>query len=133
MLLVSPCLAVSSNHPGRSLPEGGNALGLAPLEDRIQPKLDPGADFPRPLAGCRQRDFGRAAQAKVAPVAIFLRPADPTLAAAGLDHEEQAIAIPDPPGPSCCLHGAGGELSHRSEEHTSELQSLMRISYAVFC
>src|SRR3546814_1742923 len=27
-----------------------------------------------------------------------------------------------------------GELEHRrSEEHTSELQSLMRISYAVFC
>src|SRR3546814_2826133 len=25
------------------------------------------------------------------------------------------------------------ELDHRSEEHTSELQSLMRISYAVFC
>src|SRR3546814_9814988 len=24
-------------------------------------------------------------------------------------------------------------LLHRSEEHTSELQSLMRISYAVFC
>src|SRR3546814_814720 len=26
-----------------------------------------------------------------------------------------------------------GDLNHRSEEHTSELQSLMRISYAVFC
>src|SRR3546814_3377630 len=26
-----------------------------------------------------------------------------------------------------------GRLSARSEEHTSELQSLMRISYAVFC
>src|SRR3546814_3895206 len=26
-----------------------------------------------------------------------------------------------------------GRLVHRSEEHTSELQSLMRISYAVFC
>src|SRR3546814_1810912 len=26
-----------------------------------------------------------------------------------------------------------GSLVHRSEEHTSELQSLMRISYAVFC
>src|SRR3546814_5487770 len=26
-----------------------------------------------------------------------------------------------------------GELDARSEEHTSELQSLMRISYAVFC
>src|SRR3546814_7889953 len=29
--------------------------------------------------------------------------------------------------------GAEGEISGRSEEHTSELQSLMRISYAVFC
>src|SRR3546814_3763246 len=27
----------------------------------------------------------------------------------------------------------GESLSMRSEEHTSELQSLMRISYAVFC
>src|SRR3546814_6641121 len=27
----------------------------------------------------------------------------------------------------------GGQLVLRSEEHTSELQSLMRISYAVFC
>src|SRR3546814_9605655 len=26
-----------------------------------------------------------------------------------------------------------GPCRHRSEEHTSELQSLMRISYAVFC
>src|SRR3546814_4677373 len=26
-----------------------------------------------------------------------------------------------------------GGFEHRSEEHTSELQSLMRISYAVFC
>src|SRR3546814_2514474 len=25
------------------------------------------------------------------------------------------------------------QVAHRSEEHTSELQSLMRISYAVFC
>src|SRR3546814_2939992 len=38
------------------------------------------------------------------------------------------------PGPS----GPGGEMvplpiANRSEEHTSELQSLMRISYAVFC
>src|SRR3546814_6877111 len=29
----------------------------------------------------------------------------------------------------CTVDGA----AHRSEEHTSELQSLMRISYAVFC
>src|SRR3546814_10341611 len=36
------------------------------------------------------------------------------------------------------VHGVAFEellvgLHHRSEEHTSELQSLMRISYAVFC
>src|SRR3546814_6820817 len=31
------------------------------------------------------------------------------------------------------LGGAGITTEHRSEEHTSELQSLMRISYAVFC
>src|SRR3546814_1323814 len=29
--------------------------------------------------------------------------------------------------------GSTQELTTRSEEHTSELQSLMRISYAVFC
>src|SRR3546814_3852059 len=29
--------------------------------------------------------------------------------------------------------GRGGAEGRRSEEHTSELQSLMRISYAVFC
>src|SRR3546814_7457502 len=29
--------------------------------------------------------------------------------------------------------GAVRDAAHRSEEHTSELQSLMRISYAVFC
>src|SRR3546814_8902998 len=30
-------------------------------------------------------------------------------------------------------HGEIAALQWRSEEHTSELQSLMRISYAVFC
>src|SRR3546814_6271311 len=29
--------------------------------------------------------------------------------------------------------GWNGDATERSEEHTSELQSLMRISYAVFC
>src|SRR3546814_1458259 len=37
--------------------------------------------------------------------------------------------------PVGAMHGATGILfeGERSEEHTSELQSLMRISYAVFC
>src|SRR3546814_8297233 len=30
-------------------------------------------------------------------------------------------------------HCAGGDVGDRSREHTSELQSLMRSSYAVFC
>src|SRR3546814_4464155 len=34
--------------------------------------------------------------------------------------------------PMYCLYQAWAQAS-RSEEHTSELQSLMRISYAVFC
>src|SRR3546814_10708346 len=44
------------------------------------------------------------------------------------EQEEQAHdAVMPPPG------RAGPALIRRSEEHTSELQSLMRISYAVFC
>src|SRR3546814_8846055 len=47
----------------------------------------------------------------------------------------QTLALPGIPG----IEGVGivtelGEgVRHRSEEHTSELQSLMRISYAAFC
>src|SRR3546814_7722957 len=39
-------------------------------------------------------------------------------------HPLLALGLPDP---------RGRQQSARSEEHTSELQSLMRISYAVFC
>src|SRR3546814_6671520 len=42
---------------------------------------------------------------------------------------------PPPPPPLSCDTGIGNSppARKRSEEHTSELQSLMRISYAVFC
>src|SRR3546814_1650387 len=44
----------------------------------------------------------------------------------------------DPPEPASAtgrsrIPADGSEALFRSEEHTSELQSLMRISYAVFC
>src|SRR3546814_4375067 len=39
--------------------------------------------------------------------------------------------MPLPPRDDACVRRPG--LIARSEEHTSELQSLMRISYAVFC
>src|SRR3546814_7357526 len=42
-----------------------------------------------------------------------------------------ALAVIDP-GPAAVLTDLIIEVT-RSEEHTSELQSLMRISYAVFC
>src|SRR3546814_5049358 len=38
-----------------------------------------------------------------------------------------------PEGPVVAFSGGQIWDDHRSEEHTSELQSLMRISYAVFC
>src|SRR3546814_6594181 len=39
----------------------------------------------------------------------------------------------DPPAATLALVAAVAVEETRSEEHTSELQSLMRISYAVFC
>src|SRR3546814_5792362 len=43
------------------------------------------------------------------------------LLALGVERKDHVIAL------------GGGVIGDRSEEHTSELQSLMRISYAVFC
>src|SRR3546814_3446608 len=48
---------------------------------------------------------------------------------AGLDDQVDGLLAGDPePGGVLAV-----AVAHRSEEHTSELQSLMRISYAVFC
>src|SRR3546814_10848639 len=46
------------------------------------------------------------------------------------DWIEGLRTLPGPVQPAVNLHS---ESLARSEEHTSELQSLMRISYAVFC
>src|SRR3546814_1798287 len=52
-------------------------------------------------------------------------PGLPTIVVSG--HEEAQVAR------RALAHGASAYIPKRSEEHTSELQSLMRISYAVFC
>src|SRR3546814_7259245 len=44
----------------------------------------------------------------------------------GLDRAAVRLSVP-------FVLGLNGNAITRSEEHTSELQSLMRISYAVFC
>src|SRR3546814_2149105 len=46
---------------------------------------------------------------------------------------ERAVASVQVAGAAGIAFGAHETGQHRSEEHTSELQSLMRISYAVFC
>src|SRR3546814_1777405 len=47
--------------------------------------------------------------------------------------EATAKALPDRQAGGTGLGDGTPTIFHRSEEHTSELQSLMRISYAVFC
>src|SRR3546814_9792869 len=52
----------------------------------------------------------------------------------GVDAPEAAAATGRKPDIECAVVVLGaGPGGYRSEEHTSELQSLMRISYAVFC
>src|SRR3546814_8052456 len=46
---------------------------------------------------------------------------------------DQPLTKPDSPAPGTARNTRRPRRSGRSEEHTSELQSLMRISYAVFC
>src|SRR3546814_7790211 len=75
---------------------------------------------PGRLSGCRR--ITAAARRILDEPLVFVR-LDPNFAPvrhgiADVDHEVQDGRV---------------ELRRRSEEHTSELQSLMRISYAVFC
>src|SRR3546814_9747273 len=48
-----------------------------------------------------------------------------------LDHEDAAVVLLEVDAVQALAHQPG--RGHRSEEHTSELQSLMRSSYAAFC
>src|SRR3546814_8745592 len=57
---------------------------------------------------------------------LVIRPASPLIMASGL---YAGMTLPDNGQPMLLLDASG----LRSEEHTSELQSLMRNSYAVFC
>src|SRR3546814_4522150 len=64
----------------------------------------------------------------------------PHWARLGRAEQRLLVGLPGPPRlenrtHSCAAisHLDDGDASARSEEHTSELQSLMRTSYAVFC
>src|SRR3546814_10701785 len=77
--------------------------------------------------------------AMLAPTAAAAMPSLPDLAL-GLP-SEVALRRPDIRAAEARLHSATAKIGvakadlypSRSEKHTSELQSLMRISYAVFC
>src|SRR3546814_4553349 len=76
---------------------------------------------PLPASPCLRRGRGRSKSSRLNPLlqkhcCKTMRPGDPLGCQAGCTG-------------GLCLDVATG----RSEEHTSELQSLMRISYAVFC
>src|SRR3546814_3168588 len=91
----------------------GRDAGASILARAFRPQV-------RSPARSRQFSANRApAPTRAAPA--YQRPADPSLRLSG---SITALATP---------FTAAGELDLRSEEHTSELQSLMHISYAVFC
>src|SRR3546814_2858057 len=51
----------------------------------------------------------------------------------GLEPDKVTLSVTSPDNGTAAEELAADYASDRSEEHTSELQSLMRISYAVFC
>src|SRR3546814_9262282 len=112
---------------------GGHAIGLRPSP--ADPALRHAAKGGDP--GTNQAFFGAAAGAAAfagASVAGFTWPFDMIEPSTSFEKVERRRAI-------ALLRlwsqlkasTAGTATIRRSEEHTSELQSLMRISYAVFC
>src|SRR3546814_8452417 len=87
------------------------------LADHLRLQLDRGAQRLACLLPARLRVAGHVADAGAGAVTVRIQACvtSPRL----LDVERQALGLL--------------QQAPRSEEHTSELQSLMRISYAVFC
>src|SRR3546814_3878989 len=84
-------------------------LGRHPLQRSVETRPALGLDLARQRIG----DVARAARSEFESGEILGAPAQPFAHIAAIDDKILAVV--------------------RSEEHTSELQSLMRISYAVFC
>src|SRR3546814_1639357 len=63
----------------------------------------------------------------------MIQPTDPPPRAEPVEPAALQPAPEPRPQPVVVLHAPRPMYECRSEEHTSELQSLMRISYAVFC
>src|SRR3546814_8088295 len=103
-------------------PNRAESITGGPADYGSIPKLGP------PLPGDLGRPIVSAQNAgETVPVPGMAQPpVDPRIAAA---EQARQRALQEREADSRCWRSAG----RRSEEHTSELQSLMRISYAVFC
>src|SRR3546814_6145943 len=82
-------------------------------------------------------DLGQVGRgARLYDIGAHLAPgADPARNCADVCGQDKAIERDEaePPGDRCARARVGFDRNGRSEEHTSELQSLMRNTYAVFC
>src|SRR3546814_4958000 len=90
------------------------------------------ADRERVLGLVRARSAGQALVETLA-VHLLLHGNAYVQMAVGADGEVAELFALRPERVSVEADARGWPIAYRSEEHTSELQSLMRISYAVFC
>src|SRR3546814_3465198 len=68
----------------------------------------------------------------VEPRKEVAQPVDPASDSRGIEAQRSLRRQEDAEKPAQCRRAIDAHENARSEEHTSELQSLMRISYAVF-
>src|SRR3546814_3977772 len=104
---------VVSQHADRI---GAQRVHQAQRFQRLAAAVDQVAAEPQPVARRVEGD----------PVEKALRRFETTLQVANCPDAHATATVP-------CLNAGSAASTGRSEEHTSELQSLMRISYAVFC
>src|SRR3546814_1118054 len=91
------------------------------------------ADLDRAVAIALDGGFFQTGQRCTASSRVIVEDAIHDRFVAALAERAQALKVGAALDPDTQVGPAASEQQFRSEEHTSELQSLMRISYAVFC
>src|SRR3546814_5956694 len=109
---------------GRRPPKSTRTDTLVPYTTRVRAAPPPPSVVPLPVPGRIGSNRSLPAESPTpSPIVAANSPA-PTARRSNHDAGSPPPPLPPPPG---------ADNIRRSEEHTSELQSLMRISYAVFC